>query len=583
MTDVHTGAHVVPLDAVVEHGFYPGWEPRLDRRPFIAEALKPFDKGDERRFWLRDSMHFGEGLTPASIALLEDAQTWGTQYGAEAVGIPPTAGMVNRLAGVHVYLGQIPVPSAWQVGARAMRFGPLLAARLADFPAYWRGLTDELAAGYAHFDALDPAAMTREELWSALQDAYVFHRRGWGIHFEVMYLLAANYLGLYGIAVELGLERTHVARWLAGESTPFLETDAALAALAHRARELGLEPAFSSEDPDAVRAALAATAGGDTWWGELTAFLAEWGHRTDETCTIDRPSWAERPTTPLATIREMLGQDEIHDFAAAREAVRAERDALVAAARDAIPDPADRERFDAALAANRAANFVWWNEEHNFLIDRRIHLPVRRLTLELGERLAAEGALAAPEDLFFLFKPELYDAMDGRADWARLAALVPARREFYERGKARGDDLPPMLGTVPERVDDPLMTEIFGLTPDYLATIRYGRPTAELRGFAASRGVVVGTARVLRSAQEIDQIRSGDVLVCGGTTTEWTPAFGIIAGCVTDTGGSLAHSAIISREYGLPCVVGTAVATSTIQTGDRVRVDGDQGVVQVLA
>ncbi len=578
--------HVIPLDRFTDHELYPGYEPRLDARPYIAEPLAVFGKHDEHRFWLRDSMHFGEGLTPASIALLEDAQTWGTQIGAEVTGIPPTAGMVNRLAGVHVYLGQVPVTSHWEMGARARRFGPMLAAKLADFPAYWQAYVDELEAGYAHFDQLAPTAMSRDELWAALQDAYVFHRRGWAIHFEVMYLLAANYLGLYGLVGEFGLDQRQVARWLAGERTAFLATDERLWALTVRARELGVDGAFTAAPegtgPEQIRARVTALSQGEVWWKEFDEFLATWGHRTDETCTIDRASWAEHPATPLATIREFLATGETHDFAAAQRAVLTERDALVAAAREAIPDPADRERLDAALASNRAANFVWWNEEHNFLIDRRIHLPVRRLSLALASHLVAEGDIAAPEDVFFVFKPELYDAMAGRDDWSRLAALVPTRRAYYEEWRTRGDDLPPMLGTVPERVDDPLMTEIFGLTPEYLSTIRHGLATAELSGHPASGGVVVGTARVVRSAREIDQIRAGEVLVCGGTTTEWTPAFGIVAAAVTDTGGSLAHTAIISREYGIPCVVGTAVATSTIRTGDRVRVDGDRGIVQVL-
>ena len=577
-----TEPNVIPLGAYADQEFYPGYQPRLDVRPFIAEPLQPFGRADESRFWLRDSMHFGEGLTPASIALLEDAQTWGTQYGAEAVAIPPTAGMVNRLAGVHVYLGQIPISSGWQIETRARRFGPLLQQRLAGFAEYWRDMENELVTGYAFFDGLDLDALGRDQLWAALQDAYVFHRRGWGIHFEVMYLLAANYLGLYGLAVELGLDGKQVARWLSGEKTAYLETDERLMALAGRADELGLREHLAADNPDTVRAALAASSAGSAWWVEFEQFLADWGQRTDETCTIDRPSWAERPTTPLATIRELLAKGDLHDFTAAREAVRKERDSLVGAAREQIADPADRERFDAAVAANRAANFVWWNEEHNFLIDRRIHLPIRRLTLALARHLVDDGSLAAPDDVFFLFKPELYDAMAGRDSWARLAELVPARRAYYEHWRGRGDDMPPMLGTVPDRVDDPLMTEVFGLTPEYLATIRHGRPTAELRGYAASRGVVVGPAKVLRSAQEIDRIRSGEILVCGGTTTEWTPAFGIIAGCVTDTGGSLAHTAVVSREYGIPCVVGTAVATTTIRTGDTVRVDGDRGVVQVL-
>ncbi len=574
--------HLIPIDEYADQDFYPGYSPRLDARPFVAEPLAPFSPRDEHRFWLRDSMHFGEGLTPASIALLEDAQTWGTQLGAETVGIPPTAGMVNRIAGVHVYIGQVPIESQWQVEARAHRFGRLLGPRLEDFDAYWQAQVDELEAGYAHFDELDTAAMSRDELWSALQDAYVFHRRGWAIHFEVMYLLGANDLSLYQLAGELGLEQTRVARWLAGEQTSYLATDERLWALAGRARELGLAPALDHEDPARVRAAVTALPHGELWWRELEEFLATWGRRTDETCTIDRPSWAEHPATPLATIREFLAKGETHDFHAAQRAMIAERDALVAEARDAIADAADRDRFDAALAANRKANFVWWNEEHNFLIDRRIHLPVRRITLALADRLVADGCLAAPGDVFFLFKPELFDAMNGRDEWPRLAGLVPARRAYYEKWRARGDDLPPMLGTIPDRVDDPLMTEIFGLTPEYLSTIKHGRATEELQGFAASRGTVVGTARVVRAAQDIDQIRSGEILVCGGTTTEWTPAFGIVAGCVTDTGGSLAHSAIISREYGIPCVVGTAVASTTIRTGDRVRVDGDRGIVQVL-
>jgi pyruvate,water dikinase len=81
---------------------------------------------------------------------------------------------------------------------------------------------------------------------------------------------------------------------------------------------------------------------------------------------------------------------------------------------------------------------------------------------------------------------------------------------------------------------------------------------------------------------ELHKVQPGDILVCGGTTTEWTPVFGIIKACVCDTGGSLTHAAIVSREYGIPCVVGTATATKTIKTGDRVRVDGRQGTVQIF-
>ncbi|GLZ45855.1 hypothetical protein Acsp06_20400 [Actinomycetospora sp. NBRC 106375] len=572
---------VIPLGEYADADFYPGYEPRLESRPFLAEPLAPFTRADEGRFWMRDSQHFAEGITPASMALLEDAQTWGTQYGAEIVGIPPTAGMVNRIAGVHVYLGQCPITSAWQMGTRADRFGAFAAPRLADFDTYWAGYRAELESAYAHFDALDVDAMDRTELHAALVDAIAFHRRAWGVHFEVMYLLAANYLALFGLATDLGLETGQIAQWLAGEETSYLRTDEELWRLAGRARELGVAEALTEPTVEGVRAALATQPNGPAWWAELEEFLAVWGQRTDETATLDRPSWAEHPATPLGTIREFLTRPEGHDFAAARREVLAERDRLVAAARAAIADEGDRARFDEVLASNRAANFVWWNEEHNFLIDRRIHLPLRRLTLAAADRLVADGRLGAREDVFFLFRHELLDELAGSGppSWGELIA---ARRDYYDHWSARGGELPPVMGDVPDVIHDPIMTELFGLTPDYFATIKAQQAAATLSGFAASRGTVVGTARVVRAAQDIDQVRDGDILVCGGTTTEWTPVFGLVTGCVTDTGGTLCHTAIIAREYGIPCVVGTGVATSTISTGDRVRIDGDRGVVEVL-
>ena len=110
-----------------------------------------------------------------------------------------------------------------------------------------------------------------------------------------------------------------------------------------------------------------------------------------------------------------------------------------------------------------------------------------------------------------------------------------------------------------------------------------GYAVTEIRGFPAAKGTVEGTARVITTVGDLHLVQPGEILVCGGTTTEWTPAFGIITACVCDTGGSLTHAAIVSREYGIPCVVGTAIATQVVKTGDRIRVDGRAGTVQVLA
>src|SRR5690606_7379130 len=97
------------------------------------------------------------------------------------------------------------------------------------------------------------------------------------------------------------------------------------------------------------------------------------------------------------------------------------------------------------------------------------------------------------------------------------------------------------------------------------------------RGLGASPGKGRGRARVLHGPHDLHRILAGEILVCEGTSPSWTPAFTRIAGCVCDQGGTLAHASIISREYGVPCVVGTAVATQAIHDGDLVEVDGSAG------
>jgi pyruvate,water dikinase len=109
-----------------------------------------------------------------------------------------------------------------------------------------------------------------------------------------------------------------------------------------------------------------------------------------------------------------------------------------------------------------------------------------------------------------------------------------------------------------------------------------GGASAELHGVAASPGVVRGTARVVTSPEELHAIETGDVLVCRITAPSWAPVFSRLAAAVSDVGGIMAHTAIVSREYGLPAVVGTGFATQRIRSGQLVEVDGDNGVVRII-
>jgi len=105
----------------------------------------------------------------------------------------------------------------------------------------------------------------------------------------------------------------------------------------------------------------------------------------------------------------------------------------------------------------------------------------------------------------------------------------------------------------------------------------------EIVGLAASPGIAEGTARLVESLDEFDQVKDGEILVCRMTNPAWVVLFTKIAGLVTDAGGVAAHPAVVSREFGIPAVVGTSTATQRIGTGDRVRVNGSTGVVEILS
>ena len=521
---------VFPVDDFVREELYPGYRQAFGSQPFVAGPVRPFSPADNERYWLRDSLHFSEGMVPASIATLDDAQTWGAQLGAEIVGVPPTRGSVNRLAGTHVYIGTIDVDTQWQVQARAARFGQYVSPILADFDSYWSMRAAELIAAYEHFDHLDLAAMSPAELWTVLKDAYAFHRRAWFIHFEVMYVLTANYLAFYALAEEIGLSGSQVSSFLSGRETFYSRTDEELWRLAGLARSLGVDSALMHGAPADMRSQLLALPNGASWVAEFDSFLAAYGQRTEETCRIDTPSWIEDPSPALYCIGTFLTKPAGFDFHAARAAAVAERDAQIDQARRSL-NGSDLTRFNEALASNQDANFAWWNEEHNYLIDRRAAIPVRRATLELGARLTEAGRISRPDDMFYLFKPELFEVMEsgGESRWAELAAMIPDRRAYFEHWRERGPSLPTMLGTIPDTVPDPIMIEVFGLSGHFLETLRggpgggSGAADAEIRGFPAAKGVAEGVARVITNVTDLHTVQPGEILVCGGTTTEWTP------------------------------------------------------------
>ena len=281
------------------------------------------------------------------------------------------------------------------------------------------------------------------------------------------------------------------------------------------------------------------------------------GWRTEGIADTNIPSWIENPASPLGQIRNFLSMDEPHDFEKAAAAARAERDEAIDAARSQLSGEM-LGAFNELLAINQVANFAWWNEDHNHYIDLRASIPLRRGALALG---AAAGA-DQYDDALFLFYPGVRRRLRGpQAVEGPAVDRERARHEYYDHYNAIRDTLPKVVGTLPDKIEDPVLIEIFGMHDHYFERMKSDPTSTQMSGFPASAGTVTGKARVMVSATELFDLEEGEILVCEATSPNWTPAFAIIAACVCDGGGSLTHAAIVSREYGIPCVVGCSVAT----------------------
>lgn len=572
-------ANVIPIDEFVTDEWYPGFTPAFDHAPFVVEPFRTFSKADEERFWFID-FHWPRGLTPMGLIWNEDGYSWGTQLAAESLPLPPGRGITQRIAGTHTYASPIDTTSEYEIGERAARMGPALGHFLTNFDSIWQDRRSEVERGWQHFRSLDTTTMDLPSLGRMLREARTFHKRAFEIHFEIMYPLLVNYLGFYGACAEMSLDPGEVAKFLQGYDTKIMETDRELWKLTRSARAKGIADTFAATPPEKLASTLDAAGGSAAaWMTEFRDFLDVYGWRTEGSCDVALPSWIEDPTPALGMVKTFLQKDEDHDFESALASAVENRDAAVDAARSKLTKE-EQAVFDTGLKSVRDANFPWWQDDHNYYIDLRVSLPLRWACLGIAEKVGADR----PDDTIFLFWPELTAVAEGRRSYQEFRGLVEDRRQYFEHWRAKRPTMPKVLGTVPQSVTDPILIEIFGLNQHFLTAIEAAGSTAEIRtltGIAASRGKVRGTARVLNDADHLHRIQPGEILVCESTSPNWTPAFAKIAACVCDGGGTLSHAAIVGREYGIPTVTATGLATLVIADGDTIEVDGDTGTVTV--
>jgi pyruvate,water dikinase len=270
-------------------------------------------------------------------------------------------------------------------------------------------------------------------------------------------------------------------------------------------------------------------------------------------------------------VRGYLESD--YDYPATIEAVRKD----LAAAIEEVKEGLQGEQLaELEAALDLALRMSPLTPDHHFYIDQGTNARLRLVLVGIGDRLVEEGVIDDREDVIFLLYNELRELLGNPAAFDARALASRRRDEREAAFETRPRD---WVGTVTQPLLDFPYNSLWGFPEKFT---RPQVPAGEVRGLAASPGVVEGIARHVTSIEEFDQVREGDILVCKMTNPAWVVLFTKIVGLVTDAGGVAAHPAVVSREFGIPAVVGTSNATERIKTGDRVRVNGSTGVVEIL-
>ncbi|MFC3477926.1 PEP/pyruvate-binding domain-containing protein [Halobacterium litoreum] len=452
-------------------------------------------------------------------------------------------------------------PRAWlRAAGSAGRFARTLVAFVAGFPGALAARNpedapDDLLARYEEEVAESVAAVRSHD--SARQRV----RAARDAVFESVDWLLEPFYGrfLAGVAAGWALrrlvpERADDVAELAGgfEGDVTARMGLALGDVADAARD---HPAVADALRDgATLDDLSGVPGGDAFRAAFADFLDEYGFRGPGEIDPSRPRYRDDPSLLLGVVAARLdaGERGAHrDRFAARQAdAAAARDRLEAAAHPLLRPVVRR-------LCRLYRHYVGLREHPKFALSKLL-AEFRTQVLAAGDELVSRGVLADREDAWLLTLSELDAAL---ADGATPGDL-PARRRDHERFAA---------------TDAPRVVTSDGEVPT--ARVEPTEDASDLTGTGVSPGVVEGVVRVVTDPRNAD-LRPGEVLVAPYTDPGWTPLFLNAGALVTEVGGRLTHGSLVAREYGIPAVVAVDGATRRLRTGDRVRVDGANGVVE---
>jgi phosphoenolpyruvate synthase/pyruvate phosphate dikinase len=319
---------------------------------------------------------------------------------------------------------------------------------------------------------------------------------------------------------------------------------------------------LSKDDWCTIKSKLSEIDLGRQFLSEWDQFMLRHGHHCRAELELYNKRWSETPDYILKFIRSHIAQmdkiDPIQDFAQTTE----QRRQLEKQCRKHFKNPIKRLIFNYFLVRAQQGSVFRENVKSEVI---KLLTAMRKLLLELGRRLKERNVLRNEGDIFFLRYEEIMPVIQGDADFDIHQVITTRRAEYDKNCTITPPDV--VFGT---------------FDPDNYVPDTIDEQSQELKGFGVSGGTATGKARVILRADTDEQLLAGEILVAPFTDPGWTPYFVPAAAIVMDEGGVISHGSIVAREYGIPAVVNVGNATKIIKTGQKIQVDGNQGVVRIL-
>lgn len=542
----------------------------------------------EMHSWFLDGTHSVPPLTPLYGWFWVRGHGHGLKYAAAELSIPTCKGWEKRYRNGGSYVSLHIVRDEKEIAEREVKFRLALRPYIEDFDGLWNARKKELLGIYSKFKELDVDNASNVELHHHNYDLNMAHLRVCEVHFLGMYSSFNAWLILEGICKErfgMGDQSPEFQSMLRGFPNKVYEMDKRLWEFGRVAIEVGLEDVFRQNAPQAIIPKLQQTGKGKEWVKQFIHYLETdeiGGWRMRRMNDFLEPYWLEDPSTPISLVKDFITRGTDYALENITGELARKREEAIAKFLGKV-HPKEKEFFEGLIRlAGKASSY---SEEHDLYCELMVQAFMRRGYLAIGRRLAQSGTIDKPEDVFFL-NPDEIDRVMMVPERHDLRFITKRRRAAWEEWQKTPN--PPVItdrgGLEQAVVQDLLPSKDAIAIKIVVGDMPVVKPElkADLFGICGSGGEAEGIARVVVVYDDLKDVQPGDILVCPGTNPAWTPVFGIVKAVVTDRGGTLSHAAIIGREFAVPTVVNTFEGTAKIKSGQRIRVNANEGAIFIL-